>query len=182
MQRAKHFIRIITSTFLLTVWAIQIFAALPKSNTITIYWNESEPFIYRENGELKGIEYDILILFKQHLENKYKTDFKFVFEEQKSFANVFDALAKNKNENLIGVDALAVTKDRKRQIKFSESYFANATIMISNADLPLAKTNREFAQYFANKTAITIQKSTYEKDLQLIQKKTKNKFQNSLYT
>jgi signal transduction histidine kinase/ABC-type amino acid transport substrate-binding protein len=176
MHRAEYFIRIIISTFLLTVWGMQTFAALPKSNTITIYWNESEPFIFRENGELKGIEYDILILFKQYLEKKYNRDFKFVFEEQKSFANVFDALAKNKNENLIGVDALAVTKDRKRQIKFSESYFANATIMISNADLPLAKTNEEFAQYFADKTAITTQRSTYEKDLQLIQKTQKTKF------
>jgi signal transduction histidine kinase len=161
-------LEVITSSFSL--------AATPKSKTITIYWNQSEPFIYRDNGELKGIEYDIMILFKQYLENKYKTQFKFVFEEQNSFANVYDALAKNRNENLIGVDAFTVTSDRRKQISFSENYLANATIMISNSDLPLAKTKQDFRRIFENKTAVTIERTTYEKDLQSIRLKEKTDF------
>ena len=57
-----------------------------KKATLYIYWYESRPFIYRnENGQMEGIEQEILTGFKDYVKEKYHVDVTLQWKETQNF-------------------------------------------------------------------------------------------------
>jgi signal transduction histidine kinase len=137
-----------------------------KAATITMYWYESKPFIYHgENGQVQGIEYDIMEGFGKYLRDQYGIDLKVNWVESKSFTDTYQKIATTKLEGTFGASAFSITEDRKSQLSFSPPYMTDITVLISSKNVPVAKSQEEFVTAFSKLTAITIQGTTYEKDL-----------------
>jgi hypothetical protein len=61
--------------------------------TVYVYWYESRPFIYKnENGEMEGIEQEILSGFKDYVREKYKVELTLQWKETKNFENTYQTL------------------------------------------------------------------------------------------
>jgi signal transduction histidine kinase len=137
-----------------------------KAATITMYWYESKPFIYYgENGKVQGIELNIMEGFGKYLKDHYEIDLKVNWVESKSFTDTYQRIATAKVEGTFGASAFSITEDRKSQLSFSPPYMADITVLVSSKNVPVAKSQGEFLVKFSKLTAITIQGTTYEKDL-----------------
>ena len=96
------------------------------------------PFVYKENGEVKGFDVDVL----QAIAHEMNWDIRI---HQESWDDVF---AKVKNGTYdIGASGITITKDRKKEFLFSPSYFASypLTVMkkeIKVTDISLLKGKR----------------------------------------
>jgi signal transduction histidine kinase len=134
--------------------------------TIKIYWDESKPFIFREeNGKMGGIEAEIIDGFKKYLKIKYNTELTINWVEAKSFDNTYASIRYKKENGSFGASAFSITPARLQEIDFSPPYMSDISVLISSKNVPIVKNLEEFNKVFSNLTAITIKQTTYEHDL-----------------
>ena len=136
------------------------------SKTVTVLWSQSAPFIYKDDsGKLMGIEVDILELYKQHLKECGHINLTIEYKEINNFAKLINTFCANKNPNIIGSSAFSITEERKKIVDFSKPYMSDISLIISNSNVAVAKTEIEFAKLFSSLNAVTIKGTTYESDL-----------------
>jgi signal transduction histidine kinase len=133
---------------------------------VTVFWHESRPFIYRTSrGKIQGIEYEIMEGFRRYLADKKGIRLTIHWVETKSFADCYAQIASKNIDGTFGASAFSIIPERQREIGFSPSYIADASVLISSKNLPIVKSEEEFRILFSKKHAITILGTTYEKDL-----------------
>lgn len=132
---------------------------------LPVYWFESRPFIYENaNGQLTGIEHDLIQSFAGYVKKNYNVDLTIKWIEATGFQNVFDRVQKSKTPCL-GASAFSITRERKEKVNFSPPYMPDIMVMISNKNVPMAESAEDFLKTFSRLTAITIEGTTYERDL-----------------
>jgi signal transduction histidine kinase len=133
--------------------------------TLPVYWFESRPFIsINDQGQLAGIEYDLILGFAAFVKQQYAVDVKIQWIEAESFQNTFDRVQQSTTPCL-GASAFSITPERKALLDFSPPYMADIMVMISNKNVPMMESAEDFYRTFTRLKAITIQGTTYEKDL-----------------
>jgi len=137
-----------------------------KKGKITVYWYENNPFNYLdENGQLKGLEVDLIKGFQTFLFNQYRIEISINWVPLHSFVEV---LKQARSQNELGVFSLggfSITDERKTFMKFSPSYMEDITVFVSTPDIPIVSSPDELKKYLSNGTAIGIPGTTQEKDL-----------------
>jgi len=137
-----------------------------KNGTLTIYWYESRPFIFRnDKNELVGIELEIIEGFKKYIKTNYNTDIKINWIEAKDFGNTYNLIRDQKIPGTFATSAFSIVPERLAEVAFSPPYMSDICVLISSDNIPIAETLNEFNQLFSKLTAITIRQTTYEKDL-----------------
>src|SRR5258708_1840594 len=137
------------------------------NGTVTVYWAESRPFIYRNNkGHMRGIESEIMDGFKKYLKQTHNIDLKIIWKEANDFGNAFALIRDKKQDGTFGVSAFSITPEREREVGFSPPYMSDISVMISSKNVPVVQSMEEFNRVFQTLTAVTIRETTYEKDLQ----------------
>ncbi|MFZ6011492.1 MAG: ATP-binding protein [Bacteroidota bacterium] len=138
--------------------------------TLAVYWYTSNPFIYRdEYGVMKGIEYDLILDFKQYLKDKKNIDLTLDWQEGQSFAETYDIIREKKNHGAIGVSSFSITAKRLQEVEFSPPYMSDISVLITSKNIPIAKTIEELNLLLPKLTAITIKGTTYEQELKRLQ-------------
>ena len=132
---------------------------------VTMYWYESQPFIFRNTGGMAGIEYEIVEDFRDYLKEKYGIGLRVIWKEGKSFADTYEVVKNAQVPGIFGVSAFSVTPERQRDVAFTKSYMSDISVLITSKNIPIVQTREEFNQVFSRLTALTIKATTYEQDI-----------------
>ena len=127
------------------------------------YYN-SENFISDRTGEIKGIEYEIILLFQEFIENEKKVNLDIKFEKSNSFKELYDTV-KTGLSGTIGACSFSITEKRKSEVAFSPKYMPDIEVMVTTDDLPIFKDTLEFAKYADKITFISVKNTTYDGDI-----------------
>jgi signal transduction histidine kinase/ABC-type amino acid transport substrate-binding protein len=145
--------------------------------TIAVYWYESKPFVYRDSElNVRGIEYDLMQGFKKYLKESQNVELTIQWIEAKSFAATYAEIRDQKKEGTFGISAFSITRDRKKSVSFSPPYMSDISVLITSMNVPVINSNEEFKTLFSKLTAVTIQETTYEKQLLKIKADTQVNF------
>ncbi len=143
---------------------------------VTVYWFENNPFGYIDAGQLKGMEVDIMVGFQKYVRSHYHIDLSMKWVQLKSFQNVLDTMNNKSSTGVFGVGGFSISKERKTFMKFSPSYMADITVLVSTEDIPIVKTNEDLKKYLEGTTALTALGTLLEKDLLQLRKENKIQF------
>jgi signal transduction histidine kinase len=145
--------------------------------TLEVSWNESKPFVFKDvNGELRGIEVEIIEGFKNFYENKYNRKLKIFWENKKSFSDILSTISNTKSNNKIGSSAFSITEEREKTFAFCKPYMSDIEVMVSHSNMPILNSPEEFDKLFKNYTAYAIKQTTYEENLINLQKERRLNF------
>ena len=134
---------------------------------ITVFYYNSDNFISDASGKLKGIEYDILMAFKEHLKNK-GVEIKINFKKADSFSGLYEEI-KFGGSGQFGACSFSMTEKRMKEISFSPKYMPDVEVLINSSNIPVAKNQEEFIELFSSLTALNVPNTTFEEDLKKLQ-------------
>jgi ABC-type amino acid transport substrate-binding protein len=148
-------------------------------NEIIIHYFNQEPFAYSSNGNLTGIEIDILQEFGIWLKLKKNTPVNFTFKGYESFNEFYSAVTTGE-KNFIGAGSVTINEERKKQIDYSAPYLNNVSVLITQGSIPTINSKNEAKDVFKNMKGITTKesvhniymndlKATFVNDLELLQ-------------
>lgn len=147
-------------------------AQADKKCELVVHYLDNFPFAYQnENGELTGIEIDIMGQFSSWLKKvKGFTDVKVVYLPYTDFAKVYEA-SKSASGASIGLASVTITKERQQEVSFSSPYLKNISLLISNTEIPSLRQYEDIPKTFAEMTAVVNRGTLLEKQLMDIKKK-----------
>ncbi|MFY8005277.1 MAG: histidine kinase [Chitinophagaceae bacterium] len=143
-----------------------------KKGTITALWYALEPVIYNDvNGDMLGVEYELMEGFKLFLKNKYDINLAINWVDLPEFEQIYNTVSSSTQKGLFGLSFFSITNERKKQVKFSPFYLPDMNVIVTNNKLPLFETSHDFAQSIKGLTAFTMQNTTMNDDVLNIKNK-----------
>lgn len=134
-----------------------------KSGTMNIQYLNNFPFAYTNaEGELTGIEIDIIKQFAVWLKIKKGVDVELNFERSDDFAKFYEKVKITKAVS-VGAGSVAVTSDRAREIKYSSPYLKNKPVLVSSILRSTLTDIRNISKEFNGMTAVIVKGSVHEK-------------------
>ena len=141
-----------------------------SGGTLVVAYSENSPFIYNDaQGNLAGIEFEIMEEFVRYLDEKYNVKLRLEYEHLYDFASLIDTL-KNSQRPLLGIASISSLEERKKDFKITDSYMPDIEIIISSKAFGTVSSLGEFADMVKNNRAITVTNSTFEQDIQELQR------------
>ncbi len=135
-----------------------------KTGDITVFYYNSDNFISDASGGLEGIEYEIFLLFKNFLKEKYQVELDLKFKKASSFSSLYEEIKFGGNGEF-GACSFSITEKRLEEVSFSPKYMPDIEVLINSHNIPIAKTEVEFKEIFRNLTALSVPNTTFEDDL-----------------
>lgn len=136
-----------------------------KRGTLQIYYYNSPNFLSEEKGQLRGIEYDILLEFKRYVKKVYDTELTLDFVKAESFGGLYDQI-KNGQTGQFGACSFSITEQRLKEVSFTPKYMPDIEVMISSSNLPIFKDTAEFLSYANSVEFLVVPNTTFEEDLE----------------
>jgi ABC-type amino acid transport substrate-binding protein len=132
-----------------------------KGKLVVAYY-EQPGLIQNVNGKMKGVCVDILSDFADFVEKKYLKKIEISYESnQKEFASFLKLV--QATPNIIGVTNTSITAERKKILKYTPSYMATPTVLLTHNSVPTVETPEQFSKTFYGFTAEVIAGSTHVK-------------------
>lgn len=104
---------------------------LLSQDLIEVHYMDRAPFFYHdEQGNLTGIEHDILTVFKHWLEITHHKIILLEFKSHKEF-NALLTHVESGTKNIIGVGTVTYNEKRSSQYKFAGPYLKNSSLLVS---------------------------------------------------
>ncbi|MEP0367476.1 MAG: ATP-binding protein [Cyclobacteriaceae bacterium] len=157
---------ILTSVFLsitLTLALAQSYSWNDIVNTgkgkVVFYWYPNNIQVSKSKDVLDGIEHDLSRAFVSYLEEKYNVSITLERQVTNSFIEVMD-IVKNGDDGVFGASSFSITRERAKHFNFTPPYMTDIAVLISNANIPVVETSKEFKEVFEGKTAVTIEQTT----------------------
>jgi signal transduction histidine kinase len=117
-------------------------------------------------GKMTGIEYELMMGFKQFIKNQHNIDLDIKWKEGKTFIDTYTTVRDSRDKGVFGAATFSITEGRKNEIGFSPHYMPDISILISSKNIPIVKNVDEFDKVFSKLKAITVKGTTYDEDLQ----------------
>ena len=115
-------------TFAIMLTALFGFTACNNDDTIVVYTEAGfAPFEYISNGEIVGVDVDIMNLVGEKLDKKVKF-------ENVNFDVIIDNVSAGKLCN-VGAAGISITEERAQYVDFSNEYYTAALYVIYKVDL-----------------------------------------------
>ena len=135
------------------------------SGTLVVAFSENSPFIYNDaQGNLAGIEFEIIEAFDRFVEEKYGVKLNLEFEHLYDFDSLLDTL-KNSQRPVLGIASISSLEERKKVFKLSDAYMPDIELVISSSAFGSITGLAEFADMVKNNRAITVTNSTFERNI-----------------
>lgn len=142
----------------------QVFA--DKKGTVTALWYDIEPFIYKNsNGQLEGVEYEIMESLKTYLKNRYGIELTVNWENARSFENIYDQVKQTNQSGIFGWSYYSITPERKKDVQFSPPYMPDLNIVVTNSSEPVYATAQELTGKLKDMQAYTMANTTMDEDV-----------------
>lgn len=143
-----------------------------KEGTLTIYYRSTEPFLIEEtDGTLRGLEYEMMVGFKYFLLNKYGIKANLDWQSKESFKYVFGMIKNNPKEGEFGLDIISKTAQREQEVGFSNPYFPDIQVLVSDKSIPTVNSIADFKNRFEAYTAVSVAETTYDQYLKNLRTK-----------
>lgn len=126
--------------------------------TLEVMYYENKPFVYKEKGELKGIEVDILNYFVNWVKESKNIKIDLVYKEPLSF-NMLLKQVENSKSNTIGLGSVTINEKRKARVSFSAPYLRNVSVLVTNGNFPTINSKEELKLLVDGNYAITVEGS-----------------------
>jgi len=140
-----------------------------KKATITILWDEIEPFIYRDdNGQLIGVEYELMEGMKDFIKKRYGVELHIYWKDAKGFANIYPTVKGSVEKGLFAVSYYSITEERKKEVQFSPPYMPDLNILVTNNKVPALDSVQQLATFIKDMTGYTQTGTTMEEDINRI--------------
>ncbi|HMR82580.1 MAG TPA: histidine kinase [Niabella sp.] len=140
-----------------------------KTGTITVLWNEIEPFIYRdENGNLIGVEYELMEGFKSYLKTYYNINLQINWKELEKFDQIYPQIRNTRLPGLFAVSYYSITDERKDEVRFSPPYMPDLNVLVTHNSVPLFTAAAQFKKQLASMRGFTQPGTTMEMDINKI--------------
>lgn len=141
-----------------------------KSARVDVVYLSNPPFMYQDaNGNLAGIEYDILQAFAAWAQKEKGVTLDFRFINMPTFDLVLNKLSGTKGP-VIGAATIAITEKRGQVVNFSSPYLRNKSMLITSGEIPSLVYSSELKTVFADLQAVTIQGTLHEKAINALKK------------
>lgn len=141
-----------------------------KQSEVIVHYYNSEHFISDASGKLQGIEYDLLEAFFTYCERTYDIQLKRTYKKADSFGRLYHHMKENATSGEFGACSFSMTPQRMEEVQFSPKYISDIEVLICSHNIPLASDTNEFIEAFKNATALTVQNTTYDEDIQNVVK------------
>lgn len=139
-----------------------------KSGSVNVQVFLNYPFAYEgADGQLQGIEIDIINTFVKWLKDKKGISATVVYERNSDFAKFYDKVKSSKSTS-IGAGTVSVASDRAREIKYSSPYLRNKPIFVTNILKPTLTDIRNISKEFNGMTAVIVKGSVHERSIKTI--------------
>jgi len=136
-----------------------------------IHYMDRAPFLYTDDqGNLTGLEHDIIIAFKTWFEHREQKPLILNFIAHSDFEEFLLAV-KSGNKNNMGAGTVTYTNARAQEFKFAGPYLKNTSLLVSYPGKPFAQAN------FLNDTETTLlvtKQSVHEKHMKAYQNTNNN--------
>ncbi len=136
---------------------------LKGKGSITVFYYNSDNFINDSSGKLTGIEYDLLINFKEYLKSQ-GVDLTLEFKRATDFSSLYKKI-KYGSSGEFGACSFSITEERLKEVAFSPKYMPDIQVLINSKNIPIAKNEAEFIELFSPLTGVGVRNTTFEQDL-----------------
>jgi signal transduction histidine kinase/ABC-type amino acid transport substrate-binding protein len=138
--------------------------------TLVIAYSENSPFIYHDpQGNLAGIEFEIMEEFVRFMDEKYGVNLNLEYEHLYNFESLIDTL-KTSQRPILGIASISSLEERKKYFKITDPYMPDIEIIISSRPFGSVSSLAEFADMVNNNRAITVINSTFERNIKELQR------------
>lgn len=138
-----------------------------------VVWHYSKPFFYRDkNGNLQGIKYEMMRNFFSFLEEKYNLKLHVHWEEARHFAEMYRQVKELPTQpGVFGVASLSITDARKKEVRFTPTYFPDIEVIISSENVKIAESIEEFQVITKSLKGITVPNTTFDINFEKLKQK-----------
>ncbi|MBS1505449.1 MAG: transporter substrate-binding domain-containing protein [Bacteroidetes bacterium] len=148
-----------------------------RKGTVTVHWFANSPFCYKDPaGHMKGIEVEIMQGFQDYLKSHHHVDLSFRWVEDNTFNDVLTLIKSNPAPGTFGLAGFSFSDERKTFMKFSPSYMADITVLVSTPDIPIVKSKEDLKKYLDGTTALTAKGTLLERELMQMRDENKINF------
>ena len=135
------------------------------SGTLVVAYSENSPFIYSDpQGNLAGIEFEIIEEFVRFMDEKYDVTLTLEYEHLYDFESLLDTL-KHSQRPLLGIASISSLEERKKDFKITNPYMPDIELIVSSREYSSVSSLAEFASMVKNNRAITVTNSTFERNI-----------------
>lgn len=136
--------------------------SLSAQEFMEVHYMDRAPFLYTDNqGNLTGLEHDIILAFKDWFEYREQKQLILNFIPHTDF-ETFLLAVKQGDKNTIGAGTVTYSKSRAQEFTFAGPYLKNASLLVSYPGKPFADTN--FLSK-AEATLLVTKQSVHEKHM-----------------
>lgn len=141
------------------------------ADTLYINYYSQVAFAEDRNGEVKGLEVDIINEYVNWLKTKKQQPFVTKYIKFTDFDQFYSG-SSSAGKNKIGLGSVTVNSERMKQADFTSAYLKNVSFCITNGNAPdiKLKTPEEIVKVLGHMTALTLTNSTLNKRLSDIKK------------
>ena len=105
-----------------------------KQGTLTVNYFSNSPMLSQDGESMKGIEYDILLEFKNWMQENKGIAIDYKFEAFDEFETMYNRI-KDSQGNMIGAGTIAISSKREGEVDFSAPYLKNVSILVSSGNV-----------------------------------------------
>lgn len=133
--------------------------------TLVVAYSENSPFVYNNaQGDLAGIEFELLQDFVSFAAEKYKVKLELEFEHLYNFESLIDTL-KSSQRPIIGIASISTLEERKKDFNITDPYMPDIEVIISSGAFSSVANLSDFANMVNKNRAITVSNSTFERNI-----------------
>ncbi|WP_296618437.1 ABC transporter substrate-binding protein [Marivirga sp.] len=135
------------------------------SADVTLTYNYSGKFIYKDGNELDGLCIKIWDEFAKYVSTEHNVNLNVNYHQPNDaidFTEFYNSV-KNAKGGVFGLADVTITDARKKEIQFSPSFFSNVSILLTNKAVKDLSNFNNIANDFSGMTIIVQKGTTHEK-------------------
>jgi membrane-bound lytic murein transglycosylase MltF len=160
--------------FLIALTMVCFGAQIVTAQTVRlqVHYLENYPFAYQdENGQLTGLEIDVLMAFADWMMRTKDTRLDLEFNSYADFAKLYEKIKNSDSDEHLGLASATITRERQKEVAFTPPYLKNVSLLVSNIDVPTLRTYSDMPEYFKDMTALVLRGTVLENQLLDIKRK-----------
>lgn len=168
--RMKKQFYLLLCSLLTLLFAAQAVTAQPPQ--VKVHYLENYPFAYQdENGQLTGLEIDVLMAFADWLMRNKDIKLELEFTGYNDFAKLYDKIKNAGTAEHFGLASATITRERQKEVAFTPPYLKNVSLLVTNIDVPTLRAYSDMPDYFKDMTALVMRGTVLENQLLDIKRK-----------